>query len=399
MLGAGGAIMRMTKSWWIVCCCAWGLLGCYSSQGRGDDDHAHGDATVVDADPSAWLEVVGEVGDTGWGDSVAPWQPPVASDSRLYCLHGGVWSEPGAVFATIGWVFDADRTYPRAFDIQVNRGEGWRSFFAADCAALLDGPTSGISCPEQLTGRLEDALLVWPPLVRIRADGFAHEDVGADDLFVVRNDLAYALQGGGSQPVIRYDGGSWGPVPAVFPAGPSLTDIWANEETVAVVGDSGTLRTLTGTEWRQWNTGTLARLYLVWGFDDGEIWVTGDHELRRCRDESCEPLEWPDLGGDDVCAGGGIQFFWGADGVLFFATEHELVRWDGTAFTVLGYWPATYVPDPTEADCRGGGLWIKGLWGNSPTEVFLAVDGFGPHSGNCSGYHLLRWDGAAFHWF
>jgi hypothetical protein len=391
--------MRTTKLRWIVLCCAGSVLGCYSSQGRGNDDVA-GDAAdaVVDVDPSGWLDVVGETGETGWGDSSTPWAPPAGVNSLMSCSIFGLWSEPGAVYVMLDWGRDADAAHPPALDLQQNHGDGWRIFLDTDCAALWADPFLPPSCPNRLTGGFDDALMVWPPAARIREGGFSVEGLYPGEVFIVRDDLAYALGGDAAQPVIRWDGASWGPVPAVFPDSFNPSDLWADENMVAVVGQAGTLRTLAGTEWRQWATGTLADLYQVWGFGDGELWVFSARELWRCRDETCEPMVWPDLG-DDVCGGRSIQFVWGKDGVLFFATDHELVRWDGTTFDVLAYWPATYVPDPTHDDCRGGGLWIQALWGNSPDEVFLAVDGLGYHSGNCFEQHLLRWDGTDFHWF
>ena len=48
-----------------------------------------------------------------------------------------------------------------------------------------------------------------------------------------------------------------------------------------------------------------------------------------------------------------------------------------------------------------GGIQPVALWGNSPTEVFLAVAEPGALGMNlfCGGSALLRWDGSSFHRF
>lgn len=362
-----------------------------------------GDADARDAEAGPWFADIVDVGEAGWADSTVPWSPAPASDPDAYCIFGGLWSQPGAVYVLMSWVtHDGTPESAYAFDVQRNEGAGWSTFRSDGCGVFTERfwDADRSTCVHGIRGGLERGLAVWPYVAWVRADGVEVDGLVARPVFVVGPDNAYALGEDDAQPVLQFDGVSWGPVPAVFPVPLRLNAIWADESRVAVVGEAGTLRVLEDGEWQQWSTGTVDEIYQVWGLDNGEIWaVAVGTQVLRCIDGTCTSMDWPALGAGDPCGEGWIQYLWGADDTLFLATEHELVRWNGSGFDVIGYWPATYVPDPGEEDCRGGGLWIRALWGNSPTEVFVVVDALGSHTGNCADDHVLRWDGTEFHWF
>jgi hypothetical protein len=85
---------------------------------------------------------------------------------------------------------------------------------------------------------------------------------------------------------------------------------------------------------------------------------------------------------------------WGADGILYFITETQFARWNGTAVEVLAHWPRMWHEAPTMA-CVSD-LTPVALWGNSPTEVFLTVARPNPARGfstYCDGVAVLWWDG------
>ncbi|MBI5489847.1 MAG: hypothetical protein HY905_21105 [Deltaproteobacteria bacterium] len=86
-----------------------------------------------------------------------------------------------------------------------------------------------------------------------------------------------------------------------------------------------------------------------------------------------------------------------AAGVLYFVTESQFARWDGTRVEVLGYWPFGL---DTEGFCAGGVRPVA-LWGNSATEVFLAVAEPNRHRPGtyCNTIAVLRWDGTGLHQF
>jgi hypothetical protein len=155
---------------------------------------------------------------------------------------------------------------------------------------------------------------------------------------------------------------------------------------------------LDGEEWRIHDPGTISELTSIWGFGGDDVWVgTFDGSLRHFDGTTWSDVEWPSRDDGSMCnEGKPILQMWGADGILYFITETQFARWDGTRVEVLGHWPLHYVDDPGTFYCEGDGLKPVALWGNSPTEVFLLVARQLPYDrGLCEGIAVLWWDGTS----
>jgi hypothetical protein len=226
------------------------------------------------------------------------------------------------------------------------------------------------------------------------------EEIGIHDLHVVDATLAYALTRG-SPGILEYDGSLWYPLAGeLLPT--VVTLVWSDGEALFCAGENGTLLTREGTHWVLHDTRTLSDFSAIWGFAWNDVWLgTEDGTLHHYDGEGWTQVEWPDRGDDTSgCRrrGLGIEGMWGQGSTLFFHTRNQIVRWDGSRFTTLGYWPgiATSTTDFDEG-CYDG-LHIFDIWGNAPDEVFIASRPSEPASGACSEY-LLWWDGEELHRF
>ena len=214
---------------------------------------------------------------------------------------------------------------------------------------------------------------------------------------VVNEVLGYAQVDGPRLAV--WDGSEWtpfsgDPVPYEFDL------VWADEESIYCAGSEGVMLSLEAAEWFAHDVGTMASITTLWGSSGEDVWAgTVGGGLLRYDGSSWESMDWPDSGDDsDQChtRGDSIHGMWGIGGVVFFHTGIELFMWDGADFRVLAYWPGTYLgPD----DCDGR-INIQSIWGNSETELFLAVYDEDHYERACGedGY-VLWWDGTEFHWF
>ncbi len=156
---------------------------------------------------------------------------------------------------------------------------------------------------------------------------------------------------------------------------------------------------LEGDEWIVHDTRTMEDISAMWGFSHDDVWAsTIGGSLIHFDGVSWEAIEWPDLRDLSDPCGDHVQIIrgmWGEDGILYLHTELMFFMWDGTSFTVLGYWPG--VLDGSEC---AGRINIQSIWGNSPVEVFLAVNDLDNASRACGREeYVLWWDGTAFHWF
>jgi hypothetical protein len=281
--------------------------------------------------------------------------------------------------------------------IAYNDGTGWRTLF---------GVYGGFyGCGDEFTGIPGGPLFIFSP------NSFDCEWEGGPEagitltyfetrtLHVVDETLAFAIRESGL--LAFYDGESWGP----YPPDPIPYDVhllWADRTSIFVAGNEGIIMSEEDGGWRIHDTGTIDNITALWGMAEDDVWAgSSGGDLLHWNGEVWESLDWPDLSDpEDICDDGKIMGFWSKDGVLFFHTGQQLVRWDGVEFTVLAHWPDHFVPDGTElgGTCEGG-LGISSIWGNEVDEVFLAVNSPWVYDAACGTEFLLWWDGSEFHWF
>jgi hypothetical protein len=370
------------------------------------------DGGGTEATGEIWSPPVGDAGETGWGDSGEPWAPPAtpACNSPDGGTALDLWSDTSGVYLLYGWEdwhsdgHGAWTVGPHESSIFHNVGGGWTEFYHGSSATH-----GSFEDPTWIGGILEGRLLGWAtygPVWGFEPGMAVHPwpeltNVGRG-VFVVNGTLAYALwQAGSEVKVVHWNGSVWSPLPVATPTftDAGSTHLWADEHSLFVAGQYASLVSLEGDSWRIHDPGTLSDLTAIWGFGGNDVWVgTYAGELLHYDGSSWANVAWPSLEDDTACnRRSAITEMWGADGVLYFITGTQLARWNGSSFTVLGHWPGVARGDTSCA----GGIRPVALWGNSPTEVFLAVAEPGAIGLElfCGNSALLRWDGTSFHRF
>ncbi|MBN1770321.1 MAG: hypothetical protein JXB32_03590 [Deltaproteobacteria bacterium] len=378
------------------------------------------DAWTPPLDADAWTPPLDDAGDTGWGDSTVPWVPPVVPECEgMPGPEGGsafdLWSDSAGVWVL--WAWDDIRflpdgswtTGPPMYSLTYNGGAGWVERLRGACAEV-----GGRGCLTWLAGKLEGDLLLWG------REGTAATFDGTtlaypwpelwglgSDLFVVRDDLAYAVWRAGSDVrIIHWNGVVWSPIPAGVPFDVAdQASLWADDDDLFCAGSYAALVSLEGDAWRIHDPGTLSDLTSIWGFEGDDVWVgTRAGELLHFDGTTWRRISWSSLEDDTPCnQRSAISRMWGSGGVLYFITDTQLARWDGTRVEVLGHWPGTRTTDPEGLETCLGGMQPVSLWGNRPDEVFVAVvdssELYLPWDSYCHGGAVLRWDGTALHRF
>ena len=326
------------------------------------------------------------LGAPGWKDSSEPLCP-----GRGQPQFGSVWSDSRGVFVTSTVFFDEEPSEDEtcfgcpAATVHHNDGTGWRRVEGASSTygeqrmrgfdngpLVLFGPARMRTNPQQGCGLgvLEGGVLKCQAVD------------GVTDVAITGSTAYAALQG----ELVRYDGTSWGPVPVVFPGQRELEMLWANQDLVIATGASaGKLFTLRNNAWTIEDTRTLENFTAVFGLSSTDLWAgTLRDKLHHYDGTGWKEVSWAGAG----CASGftGIHSMWGKDGVLYFATATSLARWNGSSVEVIAQW-----------DCVNASAAITGLWGNSPTEVFVLMSAVNDTRQPCGAQFVYHFDGSKFH--
>ena len=232
-------------------------------------------------------------------------------------------------------------------------------------------------------GRLDDNVLVYGSL---RCGIVAiHEGVGdcsagleglAGGLFVVSETQAYGLQ---LDQIISYSPATrqWSQfADLVDPLGGSFNGfaLWADADMIAATDDAGHIVLSTGpaASFVDETPPTPTPFPVVWGLANDVLWYGGAKDgtlLARSGSQwSAQGTVVDSCGAGDVqtpaepgtISGPGIKGFWGAGSTLFIRTDHRVVRRDGSVTQNIMQLPCT--------------RHIRGMWGGSPSEVYVAVE-------------------------
>ena len=382
--------------------------------GDGVAADADADGDAAEAEAEAWVPPIDDAGEAGWRDSETPWSPPPVSRCDADLLFGApldLWCDADGVFVLHGWQEFREEPGggwtpdgPPLLGVWANSGDGWIPYYRGEWSGC------GPECDMQLGGILDGWLLGWMPGESVY--GFAPgvmeplwpelTSIGPD-LVVVRDDLAYASwQAGGDARIVRWNGSTWSAIPAPLPFTEARrAHLWADVANLFVAGPYSILLSLEADDWRVHDAGSLANFTAIWGFAGDDVWVGGEEGVLKHYDGvSWTDVAWPSRETAGTCVWASpIHGMWGADGVLYFVTSTQFARWDGTEVEVLGFWPDRWDPDTGGGRCVPE-LRLVALWGNSPTEVFLAIARPSPEpsSAYCNDIAVLFWDGATFHW-
>ncbi len=395
------------------------LISSFIATGCGPNLALQGDGGTPDAE--GWSPPIADIGVGGWRDSTTPWVPP---PEPADCEGGGltvidILPTAAGIYLSWGWIsYETTPDGPhwlvgRRSHLAFNAGDGWREFHAGLC------PEYGLEpdrCIARLSGAFGSRLLVrvWSEFHQLAYLESSELVMWPDSLwdasdpFVVSDDLGYAVWTGADSKVLRFVGGDWLPIPEVLPYDlpySLLTAIWADAENLFLAGERGTVLSLEPTGWRNHVLPTTADMTALWGFGGEDVWAADrDAMLFHWDGSSWTRVEWPNeaASAGEACAEPNwITGMWGSGGVLFLHTGHEILRWNGVAFDVLGYWPGAPAPP---WGCSGG-IGILRVRGLSPNEVFFAASGLEDDEGVADGEYscysrpfVLFWDGTGFHW-
>ena len=349
--------------------------GCACEHGIGltgdqDADQDASDETIQ----GSWDPPIENLGEPGWGESTEPWCPGITPHRMAFSL----WSRPGAVFANV-----VDNEGDCAHDVVnhlfVNRGRGWSVFYEESLLA------PGAFMFANIRGTTDDRIFAWMnsnyPLATIADVGLQMSDFKPSSVFVMNDTLAWACTDVG---LLTWDGDDWSRVLHE----PCTGQIWADESSLFATAEDGLINELGDGGWIVHDTGLWSGVGIIWGFSRTDLWASSGLALLHYDGVDWEMIDWPSM---DVGAPNAIRQLWGNDGVLFMNTGQQLLRLEDGVFETIGVWPGTDSGDTTFS--------IVQMWGNSPTELFLAVEDFEYTRPGCGDYFLLWWDGHDFHWF
>jgi hypothetical protein len=206
---------------------------------------------------------------------------------------------------------------------------------------------------------------------------------------VVNANLAYAVS---YDRVLKFDGDFWtqlgGPLPGVSWA----NALWADASTVVVaaadkLGGGDVLQIASGADPVSLpGFPKQATPFAVWGLGAADVWVgTAQGQLEHYDGAAwteMATIPYRGLGSKSVSGASGIGKIklWGTGNRLYAMAGNVFGRWDGARFEVL--------------ESLAGEAFFAGLWGNSASEVFLAVVDRQGSSNTCGPLRLRWYDGA-----
>ena len=342
--------------------------------------------------PFGWQSLA-PVGSPGWRNS----QEPLCDVRQGVGLGDtyGVWADTRGVFALVdseciyidetltGCPNDGQGHQDTA--VQFNDGSGWQTLFEERYTAY-GGLTGFPNGPLVLTAGL-------CPAAFLDFGGTATDCSVPDGLstiypppavFVASSNLAYLAV---PTRLGEYRSGSWNVLLNSMPE--TITAIWANDNLAYLAGQYQLY------SWRsQPPTGLLAlpnapaaQYTTAWALKEDDVWFGNSvGQLVHYDGTSYRILQASSVDR------GGIAGMWGQGDQLYFYTQTEFGRIVDDASEIL-------LTVPGEPPAYGGAV-ISGLWGLSPQEVFLAIEGaLDLNMTPCRHNSMFWYDGVSFHQF
>lgn len=347
------------------------------------------DANAGPLPPEYWLDggltwdaPIDIVGDPGWHDSDEPWDPGDMDTRESF----SVWSHESGVYALVDGTAPVTNGMDRYRVLIHNDGTGW-SEFVGGRPGLNDGNIS------RIRGFPDGSLIGYGGAVFPISQGTveaAATSTNVKHVFVVSQTLAYAAAG---EKILIYDGDHWEPITQAPPH--DIYQVWATEEIVWGVGDIGTIVSYDGTDWTIHDGDTDADLRSIWGNAADDIWAGSTMgEIFHYDGQQWTEITWsnPQAGSfPDPIVG-----IWGDSQTVYFHTRSMLLKALGDSIVVIGDWrcdPALRNPCPWQLE-------INDMWGNSASELFLAVrEDLSIGNAGYDGVYILWYDGAQLHAF
>jgi hypothetical protein len=353
-----------------------GTAGAGGAGGAGGVSMGAGGAGGVSAGGTGAIDASAE---PLWRSSYEPFCQTADAGSLAIDL----WSDDRGVFLLTS---ESSTNRPA---IWTNLGTGWRLTFdwPGEVAAMYQGGLKGFA---------DGPLVVYGglPCGIQFVDGTNAECSGAasltTDLSVVGADLAYAVC---YDRVLKFDGDLWTQVGGALPGLGLANAVWADSATIVVAAGGSRGESLVFTIEADGDAVLLPGLssqvepMAVWSFGASEIWVGGAQgQLVRYDGTAWSEkatIPYTGSGSKPVSGTSGIGKIklWGNGGRLFAIAGNTFGEWDGARFKVL--------------DSLGGDSYFAGLWGNSSSEVFLAVQDPRSAAAACAPIRIRWFDGTA----
>jgi hypothetical protein len=263
-----------------------------------------------------------------------------------YISFVGLWSNAQSVFAAV------------ESEVYRNSGSGWTQMLSNSSVSF--GSFSGFpEGPLVLTASVGSRCgILFLDEDVLSCAGAAQNVAG---VFPLAPTLAYAVV---EDRLLLYQGEFWTQVgEPLGDAGLYGTKLWADAQQATVFGGLGRVfrYELESDSWKALPSFPADRSPLAaWGFGPQDLWLSTGPELLHF-DGATWQQPFTQQG---EC--GNIRGMWGQAGVLFFYTASSVFRLGEGKFEPILRLPCD----------DAGAVSIRGLWGNSPSEVFIAIQNY-----------------------
>jgi hypothetical protein len=306
-----------------------------------------------------------------WRDSYDAFCPGTAS------IFADVWGDDRGVF-----VLSSDDKNNSA--IWSNVGTGWRTAFAwpEGTNNLYQGGLTGIpGGPLVVYGGFPCGIQF------VEGGGVSCSGAATfvEDLKVLDAKLAYAVS---YDRVLTFDGDLWTQLGDPLPGVSVVRAVWADSSTVVAAADGGHVFAIPsgGTPVSLSGLSSQVDTVAAWGFGASDLWIgSAKGQLFHY-----DGAQWSQKATIPYAGSGSLRLLgtdgigklklWGKDGSLFFVAGNVFGRWDGSGVRTL--------------DTLEGKSYFAGLWGNSPSEIFLAVHDVQPSVVGCGQLRTRWFDGS-----
>ena len=346
----------------------------------------------VDTRPArpAWVPpFTAELGTPGWQQSTQP----ICEANQGMDVGFEVWADARGVYALLAAGCNDFAGLPCGKDgasLKFNSGSGWQLVhqFAPPPTAtpgyneeVMDLWSGFPGGPLLMSGTLADQAGIY----FVDGSNFAFQTAmpWANGAFVAGSDLAYVIDG---MRVLRYSAGTWSTLGV---ATSNLQAVWADSQSVVVVGENQTILIQSGDGPLTALPNVPAGNYTsVWAFGASDIW-TGNSIGQLVHYDG---KAWRAIPAGSIDIRFGVSKLWGADGIVYFITPFEMGRWNGSSVDML-------LEPPAGTDFTAYPGYFTGLWGRSAQEVFVAMWDRRYLDYACGENFLLWFDGSQFHQF
>jgi hypothetical protein len=360
--------------------------------------------------PLPWDPPFSSLGDVGYMDSTTPLCSGINtvagfgvwSDSRgVYALISGSGTSQVAVMPEGDGGVDIGDMGPQAgqnltrTQLWQNDGSSWAlRMDEVDLASTLE--LSGIPGGPLIVNDPSNFEIlsmkgIAPSIRKCALGTFASGELACQDVdpvqdvVVVDDQLAYAVMGGTR--LLSFDGKTWHGNTNLLPY--PATALWADHDDLIAVGRAGTVLWYAQGMWTLEDPGTLESFTSVWGTSRSDVYA-GTSSGAVLHYDGSKWKQIAKLGGTSCKTQLPVTGIWGVGSTVFFHSDAQFARWNGTKLESLGNW--------TCSPSVNGLISITNMWGNSATEVFLSIiDPSRSFSDLCGGEFVVRFDGKKFH--